>query len=115
MLRHASASRSSVTRSPVGCDARSHPHRRSARSEASVTDRGLREVVAGQTKVSDIDGQLGRLWYAGYDIADLAANSTFEEAVYLLHHAALPNRDELDELTEFLVDERDLSPLLKRM
>ncbi len=72
-------------------------------------------AAAGETKVSDIDGKLGRLWYAGYDIADLARNSTFEEVVYLLHHARLPNRDELDELIEFSVSERDLSPLLKQM
>ena len=80
-----------------------------------MTEKGLREVIAGETKVSDIDGTLGRLWYAGYDIADLAENSTFEEVVYLLHHTRLPNRDELDELIEFLVDERDLSPLLQKM
>ena len=38
-----------------------------------MTDKGLREVVAADTQISDIDGGLGRLWYVGYDIADLAA------------------------------------------
>jgi citrate synthase len=80
-----------------------------------VTEKGLREVVAGQTKVSDIDGDAGRLWYAGYEIADLAANASFEEVVYLLHHAHLPNREELDEITEFLVNERELSPFLLKL
>jgi citrate synthase len=80
-----------------------------------VTEKGLREVVAAQTKISDIDGALGRLWYVGYDIADLAANATFEEVVHLLHHGRLPNRDELDELDEFLALERELSPFLARM
>jgi citrate synthase len=77
-----------------------------------VTEKGLREVIAGQTKVSDIDGAEGRLWYAGCDIGDLARNATFEEVVYLLHHTRLPNRDELDDLNEFLVNERELSPFL---
>ncbi len=80
-----------------------------------VTEKGLREVVAAQTKISDIDGALGRLWYVGYDIADLAANATFEEVVHLLHHGRLPNRDELEELNEFLALERELSPFLARM
>ncbi len=80
-----------------------------------MTDRGLREVVAGQTRVSDIDGQAGRLWYCGYDIADLAENASYEEVVYLLHHTRLPTRKELGELFEFLAGERELSPFLLGM
>jgi citrate synthase len=80
-----------------------------------VTEKGLREVVAGQTKVSDIDGAAGRLWYAGYEIGDLSMNASFEEVVYLLHHTHLPNRDELDELHEFLINERELSPFLLKL
>src|SRR5829696_1582586 len=34
---------------------------------ASVTEKGLREVVAADTTVSDIDGEEGRLWYVGYE------------------------------------------------
>jgi citrate synthase len=80
-----------------------------------VTDKGLREVVAAETKISDIDGQQGRLWYAGYDIVDLAEHATFEEVAFLLHHVELPTRTELDELTAFLVAERELSPFLTEM
>jgi citrate synthase len=80
-----------------------------------VTEKGLREVVAAQTKISDIDGQLGRLWYVGYDIADLAEHATFEEVVYLLHNGRLPTRDELDELNEFLIESREVSPFLGEM
>jgi citrate synthase len=80
-----------------------------------VTDKGLREVVAGDTRISDIDGQLGRLWYVGYDIADLAEHASYEEAVYLLHHLDLPTRDQLDELDEFLIDDRDLSPFVSSL
>jgi citrate synthase len=82
---------------------------------AIVTEKGLREIVAAQTKISDIDGELGRLWYVGYDIADLAEHATFEEVVYLLHHGALPTRDELDELNEFMTPERDLSPFMSEL
>jgi citrate synthase len=82
---------------------------------ASVTEKGLREVVAADTTVSDIDGEAGRLWYAGYEIADLAEHATFEEIVFLLHHTRLPTQDELDELDELLIENRDLSPFLTQL
>jgi len=80
-----------------------------------VTEKGLRDVVAADTKVSDIDGQLGKLWYVGYPIEDLAEHATFEEVVYLLHHGELPTRSQLDELTRFLAHERKLSPFGTKM
>src|SRR5919198_877656 len=49
--------------------------------------KGLEGVVAARTSISDIDGQQGKLFYCGYDIADLAEHASFEETVYLLHHA----------------------------
>jgi citrate synthase len=73
-----------------------------------VTEKGLADVVAAQTALSDIDGKLGKLWYVGYDIHDLARYSTFEESVYLLHNQGLPDRDALEALSERLVEERDL-------
>jgi citrate synthase len=74
-----------------------------------VSERGLREVVAAETSISDIDGDDGRLWYAGHDIHDLARHATYEEVVYLLHNLRLPTQPELDDLTEFLVEEREPS------
>jgi citrate synthase len=38
---------------------------------------GLEGIVAGRSTLCDIDGQTGRLHYAGYDIADLAEHSSF--------------------------------------
>ena len=73
---------------------------------------GLEEVVAAQTKLSDIDGKLGRLSYVGYDIHDLAESSTFEEVVYLLHRLRLPTRDELEDINEELVGDREISGFL---
>jgi citrate synthase len=73
-----------------------------------VPEKGLADVVAAQTALSDIDGKLGKLWYVGYDIHDLARYSTFEETSFLLHNQRLPDRDELEALSERLVEERDL-------
>jgi citrate synthase len=74
--------------------------------------KGLEGVVAARTAISDIDGQQGKLFYAGYDIADLAEHATFEETVYLLHHLALPTRAQLDEENAILRAEQRLDPAL---
>jgi len=76
---------------------------------------GLEDVVAAQTAISDIDGKAGKLLYAGYDIKDLAAHSTFEEVVYLLHHLELPTQQQLDELTAELGKERELHDFTKQL
>jgi len=80
-----------------------------------VSEKGLRDIVAAETKISDIDGVEGRLWYVGYEIHDLAEHSSFEEVVFLLHHLELPSKNQLDELHGFLLQERELHPFLGRM
>ena len=69
-----------------------------------MTEKGLADVVAAQTAISDIDGKLGKLWYAGLSIDELAENSSFEEVMFLVHHLRLPSQSELDELTEQMVE-----------
>jgi citrate synthase len=54
--------------------------------------RGLADVVAASTAISDIDGHAGRLSYRGYDINELAGNASFEEIAYLLQRGAAPDR-----------------------
>jgi citrate synthase len=73
-----------------------------------VGEKGLADVVAAETALSDIDGKLGKLWYVGYDIHDLAQYSTFEETVFLLQNKRLPSREELEEISERLIEEREL-------
>jgi citrate synthase len=55
---------------------------------ARVPARGLADVVAASTALSDIDGQAGRLSYRGYDINDLAGVASFEEVAFLLQRGA---------------------------
>jgi citrate synthase len=71
-----------------------------------TTNTGLEGVVVGQTKLSAINGEQGELIYVGYDIDDLARNTTFEEVAYLLWNLRLPSRTELDELQRQLSAER---------
>jgi len=59
---------------------------------------GLEGVVATQSSICFIDGDAGRLIYAGYDISDLVQHCSFEETVYLLWHGELPNAVQLASL-----------------
>jgi citrate synthase len=79
---------------------------------AEATGKGLEGVVAAETRISDVDGREGRLFYAGYDIADLAAHATFEETIYLLHHLELPTAAQLEETVAALRRDSTLDPLL---
>ncbi len=57
---------------------------------------GLRGIEIADTRISKIEGDKGKLIYRGYDILDLAKNSTFEETAYLLIYDDLPNKNQLD-------------------
>lgn len=76
------------------------------------TTSGLEGVVVAQTKLSAINGEQGELIYAGYEIDDLARNTTFEEVAYLLWNGRLPNAGELESLKRELAAERELSPAI---
>lgn len=52
---------------------------------------GLDGVVATETRLSDVDGERGRLTIAGYDIEELAPHATFEEVAHLLLHGRMPS------------------------
>lgn len=59
--------------------------------------RGLEGLVVGDTAISSIDGERGRLVYRGYDVEELAAHVTFEEVTYLILFGELPDARELAE------------------
>ncbi|MGE5287952.1 MAG: citrate/2-methylcitrate synthase [Micromonosporaceae bacterium] len=62
---------------------------------AGYLSRGLADIVAASTALSDVDGARGRLSYRGYDIHDLASGATFEEVAYLLQRGSPPTPAEL--------------------
>lgn len=73
-----------------------------------MSSSGLEGIVVTQSRVCTIDGEKGELIYGGYDIDDLARNTTFEEVLHLLWSGDLPNRSELDELKRRLAAERPI-------
>jgi 2-methylcitrate synthase len=75
-------------------------------SRLTTQAKGLEDVVAGKSSICFIDGHEGRLLYRGYDIADLAAKSTYEETAYLLWNGRLPTATELSDFTADLASKR---------
>jgi citrate synthase len=71
---------------------------------------GLEGIVAARTAMSDVNGRTGKLLYRGFDIAELAERSNFEETCYLLYKGVLPNRAELEQLRRDLGEQRRLPP-----
>ncbi len=76
---------------------------------------GLEGIVAARTAMSDVNGRTGKLLYRGFDIAELAEKSTFEETCHLLYKGVLPNPAELEQLKKDLGDQRHLPPKVLSM
>lgn len=74
----------------------------------AVVSKGLEGIVAAETRLGEVKGAEGILFYCGYDINELAGKVSYEEVVYLLFYNKLPNREELDQLTTALRAEREL-------
>jgi citrate synthase len=73
-----------------------------------IINTGLRGVTIASTRISDVDGNAGKLIYRGYLVSDLAKRATFEEICHLLLYEKLPDADELKEFKARLVAERHI-------
>jgi citrate synthase len=82
-------------------------------SNNGSADAGLRGAVVGDTRLSSINGEEGRLIYRGIDIHDLARESTFEETAYLLWHGMLPSRASLAAFRADLGARRELPAVIE--
>lgn len=71
---------------------------------------GLEDVIAGESGICYIDGAKGILAYRGYNIHELATNSTFEETCHLLWFGRLPNQAELEDTSKKLTVSRPIPP-----
>jgi len=72
-------------------------------------DIGLVNTIVARSSLSFINGEKGILEYVGYDIDDLARQSTFEESTYLLWNRRLPSRSELSDFADNIRSNYDLS------
>jgi citrate synthase len=69
---------------------------------------GLEDVIAARSAICRVDGEAGRLYYRGYEIADLASAATFEDATHLLWFGELPSRSERTAFRARLAETRPL-------
>ena len=76
---------------------------------------GLEGVVATSTRLSEVDGDRGRLTLAGYAVEDLAPNATFEGVAYLFLHGRLPDPEEHTRFARDLAGRRTLTPAVMRV
>ena len=75
-------------------------------TSAPTHAKGLEGVIAGETEICNVEQSA--LIYRGYEIADLAANASFEEVAYLLLYAKKPTAEELKVFRSELVSEREI-------
>ena len=84
------------------------------KTEREAPVRGLEDVLAAETRICYVDGVNGKLYYAGYDINDLAGKCCFEEVVYLLWNDELPTKKQLSEFRREMIGEMNLpAPLIQ--
>lgn len=65
--------------------------------------RGLEGIVLTQTRLSMVDGAVGKLVIGGFPIETLAPEASFEETVFVLWHDRLPTARELQQMRQQLV------------
>ncbi len=82
----------------------------STASTETPVAKGLEGVIAGETAICNVEQSA--LIYRGYEIADLAANATFEEVAFLLLEGHKPSDGELARFKSELIAERTLPPML---
>jgi citrate synthase len=75
---------------------------------ADELQKGLEGVLVAESEMSDIDGEAGRLVYRGYDIEDLARETTYEEVLYLLWNGDLPDREAHEAFADAMSTERTI-------
>lgn len=75
-----------------------------------ILNTGLRGFKVATTRISDVDGTVGRLIYRGYLVQDLAGKVSFEEVAYLLLYERLPQKEEFENFKKQLAGERGIPP-----
>ncbi len=74
----------------------------------STVGKGLEGVVVSESQLSYVDGDIGKIYYRGYDVPELASRTSFEEVAHLLWYGALPTLSQLQQLKERLAAARPL-------
>jgi citrate synthase len=71
---------------------------------------GLEDVVAARSAITAVDGAAGRLYYRGYEIAEVVERLSFEDVTYLLWFGEVPGAEEAAEFRARLRAARGVPP-----
>src|SRR5947209_17346747 len=71
---------------------------------------GLEDVIAARSGICQVDGERGKLYYRGYEIAELAGTLSFEDVTALLWHGEVPSAAESAAFAARLEAARGLPP-----
>src|SRR5436190_23162037 len=107
------AARSSTTSSATTTTRRNSMSSLPADAPKPKKSVALSGVVAGNTALCTVGRSGNDLHYRGYDILDFADQAEFEEIAYLLVHAKLPTRGELQQYKKKLQSLRTLPAALR--
>ncbi|UAL49401.1 citrate synthase/methylcitrate synthase [Sutcliffiella horikoshii] len=77
--------------------------------------RGLKGVIAAETRIAEVDGSNGRLIYRGYEIRDIATTYSFEEIAHLLWFGELPSGAQLEKFKSTFASYRNPSPTMEKV
>ncbi len=83
--------------------------------DKKLSGAGLRGQSAGETALCTVGKSGTGLTYRGYDISDLASNTTFEEVAYLILYGELPNEGTLAAYRKKLKGLRGLPKALREV
>ncbi|WP_084243391.1 citrate synthase/methylcitrate synthase [Planomicrobium okeanokoites] len=70
--------------------------------------KGLKDVVAVQTKIASVDGEKGELRYRGSLVEEAVQDKSFEETAYFLWHGEFPTEEQAYELNRQFIKYRTL-------
>jgi len=74
----------------------------------TIFSKDLSGIVVGETAISDVDGEAGRLSYRGIDIVDLA-DKPFGQVVWMVLFGGWPNAQQEQQLASFMQQHSQLS------
>ena len=84
-----------------------------ATAQAAAYKDGLEDVIAARSAICRVDGEAGRLYYRGYEVADLVSAASFEDTTHLLWFGELPSAAERAAFAARLAEARPLpAPVL---
>jgi citrate synthase len=82
-------------------------------AQAAAYKDGLEDVIAARSAICRVDGEVGRLYYRGYEVADLVRSASFEDTTHLLWFGELPSASERATFAARLTEARPLpAPVL---